>query len=227
MSDPERFAEGGNPELAELVRALPKTTPMPAGTEARLAEVAAGLSATSAIAATGLATFKSALIALAGVGVLGGASVATWAVVHQEVRVSQPNGSTAAVAAPVTPRTPEPASPDRQSPRPPAAPVRDQPSVPSAPAANLSMKEALEQEAALLREAQVALGASPERALLLTRQHRGRFPGGKLAAERELIAIDALVRLGRRSEADALGARVLARDPEGFYAERVRGLLAR
>jgi hypothetical protein len=52
-------------------------------------------------------------------------------------------------------------------------------------------------EAALLDGARAALGTDPRRALALTQEHAKRFPHGALIQEREVIAIDALSRLGQ------------------------------
>ena len=57
-------------------------------------------------------------------------------------------------------------------------------------------------EAALLEQARRALNTSPSYALQLANQHRTRFPHGVLSQEREVIAIEALRRLHRASEAD-------------------------
>ncbi|MDH5493399.1 MAG: hypothetical protein OEY14_15710, partial [Myxococcales bacterium] len=53
-------------------------------------------------------------------------------------------------------------------------------------------------------------------------EHRERFPQGQLGAERELIAIEALVGLGRDAEARRR-ARALGR--EGLYRERIEALV--
>jgi hypothetical protein len=58
-------------------------------------------------------------------------------------------------------------------------------------------------EAALLERAREAIATDPKRALALTREHARRFPKGILAQEREVIAIDALKRLGKGSEAES------------------------
>lgn len=60
-------------------------------------------------------------------------------------------------------------------------------------------------EADLLERARSVLGSSPAKALALTEQHRAQFPSGVLAQEREVIAIEALKRLGR---ADAAARRI-------------------
>lgn len=56
-------------------------------------------------------------------------------------------------------------------------------------------------EAALLEQARSALASDPARALALTQQHQTRFPSGVLKQEREVIAIEALRRLGRSQAA--------------------------
>ena len=53
----------------------------------------------------------------------------------------------------------------------------------------------------LLRAARAALKTNPSRALSLTQEHRRKFPSGMLTQEREVIAIDALARLGRSDAA--------------------------
>ena len=55
----------------------------------------------------------------------------------------------------------------------------------------------------LLQQARTLLGTSPAEALALAREHGARFPNSAFAQEREMIAITALVRLGRHQEAQA------------------------
>jgi len=62
-------------------------------------------------------------------------------------------------------------------------------------------------------------------ALAQAQAHAVRFPNGALAAERELIAVDALHRLGRQAEAEARANAVLRRYPGSLYRERLRSLL--
>jgi hypothetical protein len=59
-----------------------------------------------------------------------------------------------------------------------------------------------EDEVTLVGHAQDALGASPTRALALADEEARRFPRGILRQEGEVIAIDALMRLGRRDAAE-------------------------
>jgi hypothetical protein len=85
--------------------------------------------------------------------------------------------------------------------------------------------DALEREAALLESARASLGTAPARALELTERHASSFPSGKLAIERELVAVDALQRLGRHGEARARGEALLRRASGNIYEDRIRRLL--
>lgn len=58
-------------------------------------------------------------------------------------------------------------------------------------------------EAALLRSARQALATSPDRTLSLTDEHQRRYPNGLLSQEREALAIQALIELGRLAEASS------------------------
>jgi hypothetical protein len=81
------------------------------------------------------------------------------------------------------------------------------------------------EEARLLERARAALAVDPAGALRITEEHARKHPMAQLSAERELIAIDALMRLGRRDEALRRAAPGLARAPNSLYAKRLRPLL--
>lgn len=57
-------------------------------------------------------------------------------------------------------------------------------------------------EAELLEQARLTLRSDPNRALQRANEHARRFPRGVLVQEREVLAIQALRRLGREAEAD-------------------------
>jgi hypothetical protein len=61
-------------------------------------------------------------------------------------------------------------------------------------------------------------------ALKLANEHATRFPKGQLQPERDLIAIDALMRLGQPRAAEVRAAALLARP--GVYRDRAERLLA-
>jgi hypothetical protein len=82
-----------------------------------------------------------------------------------------------------------------------------------------------ETEVSLLSRAQEALERDPSRALDLVHDHEQRFDTGLLVQEREVIAIEALVRLGRKKEAETRAAAFHARFPRSAHGRRVDVLL--
>ena len=82
-----------------------------------------------------------------------------------------------------------------------------------------------ETEIQLLQRAQDALGRGPAQALDLINRHAARFPGSILGQEREVIAIDALVRLGRVGEARARAAAFASRFPTSAHLRRLAALV--
>ncbi|MCB9603735.1 MAG: hypothetical protein H6722_12225 [Sandaracinus sp.] len=77
-------------------------------------------------------------------------------------------------------------------------------------------------EPALLERARRLLASAPQRTLALARAHERRFPEGALIEERELLAIEALVGVGRVDEAERRARRFLRRWPDSVQARRVR-----
>jgi hypothetical protein len=80
-------------------------------------------------------------------------------------------------------------------------------------------------EAQLLESARTALIHEPALALDIVQRHQARYPDGQLSAEREFIAVEALLRLGRRDDAKRRAAPRLQQDPDSLYAKRLRHLL--
>lgn len=81
-----------------------------------------------------------------------------------------------------------------------------------------------EPEVDFLRRAQGLLASSPSDALSMADEHPALYPRGVLVQEREVIAIDALVRLGRRAEAAARAAAFRAAFPRSAHSSRVTAL---
>ena len=81
-------------------------------------------------------------------------------------------------------------------------------------------------EGALLLQARRALASDPAAALALTQEHARRFPAGDLVLEREVLAIEALVGLGRRSDARARLDAFERRFPQSLPIARLERLLA-
>lgn len=90
--------------------------------------------------------------------------------------------------------------------------------VPAAPPPEVS-------ELTLLREAQAALAKSPALALSLARRHQELHPRGMLSEEREVVAIDALSRLGQTSAARARAERFSKHYPSSAHWPRLERLL--
>lgn len=64
-----------------------------------------------------------------------------------------------------------------------------------------------------------------DEALRLVAEHEQRFSEGRLVEEREVIALEALSRAGRRDEVRSRGERFLSSTPRSLYAPRVRRLV--
>ena len=82
-----------------------------------------------------------------------------------------------------------------------------------------------EDELSILHRAQQALRVNPALALSLSARHEREFTTGALAQEREVIAIDALLRLGRTADAEARAQRFEAKYAGSAHARRVQQLL--
>jgi hypothetical protein len=97
----------------------------------------------------------------------------------------------------------------------------------AAPTPEGSAERAPSDEFALLRAARQAIGDRPDRALALTSEHARLFPSGMLSQEREAIAVEALVKLGRASAAQTRAHAFLAGHPDSPYRSRIEAALAR
>lgn len=76
-----------------------------------------------------------------------------------------------------------------------------------------------------MERARRALPDDPARALDLANFADDRYPSGSLVQEREVVAIEALVHLGRMDEARARGEHFLRRFPGSVHQRHVEGLL--
>jgi hypothetical protein len=237
MSDPKRWLD--NPEASDELKGVRRgaahTASLDGVTRARVG-VRLGRLGAVPFSAVAWLSLKSA----AALGLAGGATVAgTLAVVehYRAPRELVPVRSTAAV--PRAPKQPAPgaakradelAAPPAESPPTDTAPTLNPPSeLPRAPrpgtAPSPSSAGGLAAESALLEQARRSLDSAPDRALSLVGEHARTFPSGQLAAERRLIEIDALYRVGRRTEARARAEQLLARGGDDLYVGRVRRLL--
>jgi hypothetical protein len=113
------------------------------------------------------------------------------------------------------------ASPQLSAAKPPARAVERRTAHPAP--GELGLAEELKQ----LRQIRLQLATSPARALAAAAAQDRRFAHGTLGAERELLRIDALLRLGRVADAHALAARALATPGDHPYRAQIEALLAR
>jgi hypothetical protein len=225
VNDPARLREGGpgtSPELKHLFADAAKPDPLPPAVDARLS---AHIGAIGALPASSLVKLTSWLV-------VGGAVVAAGAVMVVVQRRPARSEVTPAPPAPITapaPVVPAPTIPEiQETPNPPdnkahapSSPVRA-----SAPeSASATPEDALAGEAKLLNEAHDVMASDPRKALAIAGEHAKRYPHGQLAAERDLILVQALVKLGRTREAEAR-ARVLRKStPNSIYGERLDTIL--
>lgn len=82
-----------------------------------------------------------------------------------------------------------------------------------------------EGEVKLLGAAQDALRSDPAKALALCNEHAKKYPGGNVAQEREVIAIEALMKMGNRPAAKARADRFNAAYPGSSHARRIATIL--
>ena len=81
-------------------------------------------------------------------------------------------------------------------------------------------------ELSLLQRAQRELRQDPRQALALAQRHKQRYPRGQFLQEREMIAIEALLQLGRRAQARRRGRIFSRRFPSSSHVTRLAHLLA-
>ncbi len=94
------------------------------------------------------------------------------------------------------------------------------------PEPQVTSVEAVPPEPFLIRTAMVSLGRDPAAALAQADLHARHYPSGAMSDEREVIAIDALVRLGRRAEAEARATRFRGARPSSPSIRRIERILA-
>lgn len=223
MIDPPRLREGGSeapPELKDLFLHAKKPEPL---TSAMDAQLAARVTALAALPATPLVNALPWLIA-------GGAVVVAGAL----ALVTQRATTGAAPSAPATSSSPT-AAPSEAVPAEAAAEAPTPAEVERAPAASgrhaapaeatSSSEDALAGEAKLLNQAHAAMTSDPRQAYAFASAHAKRYPRGQLAAERELIMVQALVKLGRVREAETRARALRKSAPSRIYGERLDTIL--
>jgi hypothetical protein len=192
------------------------------GTDAELARLEAQLAPSlwpagggPGAAGGGAAAAKGTLVKLGAIVVTAGAAGGIWFSATRE--------------APPSPVSP-PKHAGESSPPAISAPSLDTPPVLTAPKAEAPVAPARRpgpalSETDLLGQAQAALAKNPHKALGLAEQHRRGFPAGMLAQERDVIAIEALTRMGRTEQARGLAARFLKKYPGSAHRRKVEDLV--
>ncbi len=230
MKEPVRWRESGTDDVRALLEHASRPRPMGAQEFARGERRVARLAAVPL--GFGLLFWLKGIALGAGIGAV--AVVGVVAVQNAQTRSAtlaegpvptKPSSvalhsDVSVIASSPTPQTsdssPPPAARASQEIRPPAPEPDD--------ADGGSQADTLAQEAALVESARDALGSDPARALVLTVEHAHRFPGGQLGMESELVAIEALQKLGRGAEARARADALLRAAPGSLYEERIRNL---
>jgi hypothetical protein len=87
--------------------------------------------------------------------------------------------------------------------------------------------DGLQQELQVLEEARRQVSSNPAEAERLLLEHERRFHSGQLRVEREFLLIDALVRLGRQSEAETRARVLEGQAPKSLYRQRLDQILGR
>lgn len=181
--------------------------------------------ATTTVAAQSrLASFKVGMVALAlAGGFLAWRATETRSFVTPETPArSAPSVVDVASAPANEPATAAPALPVLSVDQlPSAAPVA------RATAASSTATTAKPTELELVQRAQAAIGSDPERALAVTTEHARAYPTGAFVQEREVIAVEALARLGRSDEATKRAVALVRRFPRTPYATRLERALGR
>jgi hypothetical protein len=182
----------------------------------------------AAAAATKAAAMSvAAKASIAAVAVAVGAASAVYVAStkdHAPATSSAPPSVAFKATEPVAPSVVLPAAPPSEAAE---APRAEPPSSSGVrPPSNSARLETATTEADLLGQAQAALAGDPRRALSLAESHQQRFPHGVLVQEREVIAIEALERLGRKSAAQARAARFLRVFPTSAHRSKIESIVS-
>lgn len=85
--------------------------------------------------------------------------------------------------------------------------------------------DSLAREVPLIDEGRAAVATSPSRALAVLETHRREFPRGQLAAEREFLAVQALLQMNHMADAKKRAEELGVHYPTSSYAARAARLI--
>ncbi|MDF3066401.1 MAG: hypothetical protein K0R38_2002 [Polyangiaceae bacterium] len=218
MKPPARWlssSEDAPPGAADLLSSAP---PPPPFTDAVRYRLAVGVAKTANVPVTSAwssLVAKGAFIAVIG----GGSGYLVHALASNEAPPPPPAPAVSQAAAALAP---SPVAPPVQVE---SLPALQLPTAP-APPPKLKVDPRLE-EAELLEKARSLVGSNPAAALKLTAEHAREFPRGRLTAEADLLAAQALLRMGDAAGAKTRAEASLKRYPNGIYARQLREIAAR
>jgi hypothetical protein len=221
-----RIARDGRPFDRQLVRAARNESPAWGAEERALA--ALGLSATAMGAVKSRVPSGGALgaggSALVVASLAVGIGVAAWAIRSQAnarttiptLAESAPQIETPALAPAFAPRVTILPAPSSSVVRAATAPAKTTHVAPLP----------LSGEIALVQQAARALASGePSMALRVLDTYGSQYPGGALAEEASVLRAQALARTGEATQARALAERLIAADPQGVFARRLRDVI--
>lgn len=125
--------------------------------------------------------------------------------------------------APTTPPGPEPSARSAQAEAPDRTGERES-GLPTTAHSSRAAGASFE-ELDLLDRAQRKLRTDPAGALPLLADHERRFPAGAFAEEREVLQIEALIKLGRTAEAERRARAFFVRHPKSAHRPRITALV--
>lgn len=241
MKEPVRFRDDPCAPAglrADLRRAAEARAPV--DVEAGLARLLAATAVTAAVAEAGKAAGGSAAAGgkglalvmgkglswgLAAVGTAGVLAAVTLAGAPRLPEASCPYSSSAPALAKATPPS-APPEPVRSAALLEPAPSAAAPQPPVSGSAARPQRRLLAEEVKHYGDLRERLDAAPADVLAEAERGARAFPGGALAQEREVLAIEALVRLGRREEARGRAAGFAARYPKSPLVPKVWALVS-
>ncbi len=149
-----------------------------------------------------------------------------------------PNDPAAAAESPsAVRRADDPATPTLSIDQLPSAPAPAAPALGTASGANVRAPKppttaapdnpGVVSELELLQRAQAALPSDPERALAITSEQARTYPSGEFIQEREVIAVEALARMGQKDEAFRRARALVHRFPRTPYGDRLEMAVGR
>ena len=234
--DPPRLSKGAGSDAERRLAALVSASQSDVGSpeqvavlEARLLPIIGSPVPVGKVAATGKAATLggAAAVKLAAAGaVVAAVASAVYFGAHGSHGTQVAPAAPAQQVAPAVHTEEPPASvaPPEPAPAEPAPAPEVVGSAPAAPAPAV-VRERAPSESDLVGQAQAALSGNPARALSLCEQHRRLYPRGVLVQEREVLAIEALQRLGRQSQAVARGQRFLKAFPGSAHQSKIAAIV--